>query len=60
MANVFMNFTPFSFQYRASRLKALDPFQTAHGLNNVQKWEDGDYLGGRSRAQDDFDALDIE
>ena len=30
----------------------------ACGLNNVQKLEDGDYLGGRSRAEDDFDALD--
>ncbi|MEC0340053.1 DUF2815 family protein [Bacillus sonorensis] len=42
------------------------PFNTAGnkgiacGLNNVQKWEDGDYLGGRSRAQDDFDALEVE
>lgn len=26
----------------------------ACGLNNVQKLEDGDYLGGRSRAEDDF------
>lgn len=30
----------------------------ACGLNNVQKLRDGDYLGGRSRAEDDFDALD--
>jgi hypothetical protein len=30
----------------------------ACGLNNVQKIEDGDYLGGRSRAEDDFDAYD--
>ncbi|ASB66975.1 hypothetical protein S101413_03558 [Bacillus velezensis] len=30
----------------------------ACGLNNIQKLEDGDYLGGRSRAEDDFDALD--
>lgn len=28
------------------------------GLNHVQKWADGDFLGGRSRAEDDFDALD--
>ena len=28
----------------------------ACGLNNVQKLEDGDYLGGRSRAEDDFSA----
>jgi hypothetical protein len=25
------------------------------GINNVQKIADGDYLGGRSRAEDDFD-----
>lgn len=30
----------------------------ACGLNNVQKMADGDYLGGRSRAEDDFDAVD--
>lgn len=29
----------------------------ACGLNNVQKLADGDYLGGRSRAEDDFDAV---
>jgi len=29
----------------------------ACGLNNVQKIADGDYLGGRSRAEDDFDAM---
>jgi len=28
------------------------------GLNNVQKWADGDFLGGRARAEDVFDALD--
>lgn len=28
------------------------------GLNHVQKLADGDFLGGRSRAEDDFDALD--
>lgn len=27
----------------------------AAGLNNVQKLRDGDHLGGRSRAEDDFD-----
>lgn len=32
----------------------------ACGLNNVQKLEDGDYLGGRSRAEDDFDAVENE
>lgn len=30
------------------------------GLNNVQFLRDGDPLGGRSRAEDDFDALDDE
>jgi hypothetical protein len=30
------------------------------GLNHVQKLEDGDFLGGRSRAEDDFDELDDE
>lgn len=30
----------------------------ACGLNNVQKLADGDYLGGRSRAEDDFGAWD--
>ena len=28
------------------------------GLNHVQKWADGDFLGGRSRAEDEFDDLD--
>lgn len=28
------------------------------GLNHVQKVKDGDYLGGRSRAEDDFEPLD--
>lgn len=30
------------------------------GLNHVQKLRDGDYLGGRTRASDDFDALEDE
>lgn len=30
------------------------------GLNHVQKVRDGEPLGGRSRAEDDFDALDNE
>lgn len=30
------------------------------GLNHVQKAADGDYLGGRSKAEDDFDTLDDE
>lgn len=28
------------------------------GLNHVQKLADGDYLGGRSKAEDDFDAYE--
>lgn len=30
------------------------------GLNHVQKLEDGDYLGGRSRAEDDFDVVEFD
>lgn len=30
----------------------------ACGLNNLQKVADGDYLGGRSRAEDDFDEIE--
>ena len=30
------------------------------GLNHVQKLRDGEFLGGRTRAEDDFDALDDE
>lgn len=30
------------------------------GLNHVQKMADGDYLGGRSRAEDDFEPIDDE
>ena len=30
----------------------------ACGLNNIQKIADGDYLGGRSRAEDDFDEIE--
>jgi hypothetical protein len=29
----------------------------ACGLNNIQKLADGDYLGGRSRAEDDFEPM---
>jgi hypothetical protein len=25
------------------------------GLNHIQKWADGEFLGGRTRAEDDFD-----
>jgi len=30
----------------------------ACGLNNIQKLADGDYLGGRSRAEDDFEPIE--
>lgn len=30
------------------------------GLNHVQKLRDGEFLGGRSKAEDDFDALEDE
>jgi len=30
------------------------------GLNNIQKIADGDYLGGRSRPEDDFDVVEAE
>lgn len=48
---VSLNFYPFN----VSGNKGI-----ACGLNNVQKLRDGDYLGGRSRAEDDFDAVDID
>ena len=32
----------------------------AAGLGNIQKWEDGEPLNGRVRAEDEFDALDAE
>ncbi|WP_422447847.1 DUF2815 family protein [Thermoanaerobacterium sp. DL9XJH110] len=32
----------------------------ACGLNNIQKLADGDYLGGRSRPEDDFDVVEDE
>ena len=41
------------FPYSAAGNKGL-----AAGLNNIQKTEDGDALGGKARAEDDFDALD--
>lgn len=30
------------------------------GLNHIQKVADGDYLGGRSRAEDDFEVIEEE
>ena len=32
----------------------------AAGLNNVQKWADGEFLGGCSNAESDFDELDSD
>lgn len=32
----------------------------ACGLNNIQKLRDGETLGGRSRAEDDFDVVEVE
>ena len=32
----------------------------AAGLGNIQKWEDGEPLNGRVRAEDEFEALDAE
>ncbi|OLN21882.1 hypothetical protein BTO30_12345 [Domibacillus antri] len=32
----------------------------AAGLNNVQKWADGEFLGGRASAEDDFDELETD
>ena len=30
------------------------------GLNHIQKLEDGDYLGGRTRPEDDFEPYEEE
>ena len=30
------------------------------GLNHVQKLADGDFLGGRSKAEDDFDSVEVD
>lgn len=38
-----------AFPYSQSGNKGV-----SFGLNHVMKWEDGDNLGGRSRAEDDF------
>lgn len=47
-ARVSINF----YAYNVSGNKGI-----ACGLNNVQKLSDGDYLGGRSRAEDDFQVV---
>jgi hypothetical protein len=44
-----------AFPYAVSGKKGV-----SFGLNHVQKLADGDFLGGRSKAEDDFDALDDE
>lgn len=44
-----LNFYPFSVNGNKG---------IACGLNNVQKLADGEPLGGRSRAEDDFDSVD--
>lgn len=44
-----------AFSYSVSGNRGI-----SFGLNHVQKWSDGEYLGGRSRAEDAFDALDDE
>ncbi|AHM57275.1 phage-like protein [Peptoclostridium acidaminophilum DSM 3953] len=40
------------FPYSAAGNKGL-----AAGLNNIQKTEDGEALGGKARAEDDFEAI---
>lgn len=40
--------------------KAMGNVGVSIGLNNVQKVRDGEPLGGRSRAEDDFDAYEVE
>lgn len=44
-----------AFPYSQSGNKGV-----SFGLNHVQKLADGDYLGGRSKAEDDFDSLSEE
>jgi len=41
------------FAYSTSGNKGV-----SFGLNHIQKMGDGDFLGGRSKAEDDFDAVD--
>jgi hypothetical protein len=41
----------FAFNYKGKK-------GVSFGLNHLQKIADGDFLGGRSKAEDDFDALD--
>lgn len=48
-ARVSLNAFPYSVQGNKG---------VSFGLNHVQKLADGDFLGGRSKAEDDFDAMD--
>lgn len=50
-ANVSINFYPFNTNGNKG---------VAAGLGNIQKLKDGEPLGGRTRAEDDFEALDDE
>lgn len=43
------------FPYSASGKKGV-----SFGLNHVQKMADGDFLGGRSKAEDDFDSVEVD
>lgn len=43
----------FPYEYRGKK-------GVSFGLNHVQKIADGDFLGGRSRAEDDFDPIDVD
>jgi hypothetical protein len=44
-----------AFPYSNSGKKGV-----SFGLNHVQKLADGDFLGGRSKAEDDFDAVEAD
>ncbi len=44
-----------AFPYAVSGKKGV-----SFGLNHIQKLDDGDFLGGRSRAEDDFDSVEDE
>lgn len=50
-ARVSMNAFPYNYKGKKG---------VSFGLNHVQKLADGDYLGGRSRAEDDFEAYSDE
>lgn len=47
-ARVSINAFPFNYKGKKG---------VSFGLNHVQKWADGDYLGGRSKAEDDFEPV---